>query len=52
MLFLARTEEEGEPFREEVDDMAWLPYHDALKRITFPEQREALRQAEAWLGAG
>jgi len=52
VLFLARTEEEGEPFREEVDDMAWLPYHDALKRITFPEQREALRQAEAWLGAG
>ncbi len=52
VLFLARTEEEGQPFREEVDDMVWLPFPEALKRITFPEQREALRQAENWLSAG
>lgn len=52
VLFLARTEEEGEPFREEVEDMVWLPFQEAVNRITFPEQREALRQAEAWLSAG
>lgn len=50
-LFLARTEEEGEPFEDEVDDMLWLPFREALNRITFPEQREALRQAETWLAA-
>ncbi len=52
VLFLARAEEEGEPFREEVDEMVWLPYQEALQRITFPEQRNALRQAEAWLQSG
>lgn len=52
VLFLARTEEEGEPFREEVEEIVWLPYPEALRRITFPEQRDALRQAEAWLKAG
>ncbi len=52
VLFLARAEEEGEPAREEVDAMIWLPYPEALQRITFPEQQNALRQAEAWLNAG
>lgn len=52
VLFLARAEEEGEPSFEEVEEMAWLPFREALNRITFPEQREALRQAEAWLSAG
>jgi len=52
VLFLAQTEEDGEPFREEVEDMVWLPFQEAVERITFPEQREALRQAEAWLSAG
>lgn len=52
VLFLARTEEEGQPFREEVEDMVWLPFPEALQRITFAEQREALRQAENWLNAG
>ncbi|MCS7216424.1 MAG: NUDIX domain-containing protein [Candidatus Bipolaricaulaceae bacterium] len=52
VLFLARTDEEGQPFREEVEDMAWLPFPEALQRITFAEQREALRQAEDWLSAG
>ncbi|MBC7317782.1 NUDIX domain-containing protein [Candidatus Bipolaricaulota bacterium] len=50
-LFLARTTEEGRPFPAEVADMVWLPYEEALKRITFEEQRDALRQAEAWLNA-
>ncbi len=49
VLFLARTEEKGKPFRKEVDEIAWLPFPEALQRITFPEQREALRQAEEWL---
>lgn len=51
VLFLARTEEEGEPFKEEVAEMLWLPFREAVNRITFAEQREALRQAEAWLNA-
>jgi 8-oxo-dGTP pyrophosphatase MutT (NUDIX family) len=52
VLFLASTEEEGEPCKEEVKAMEWLPFQEALQRLTFPEQREALRQAEAWLSAG
>ncbi len=52
VLFLAQTEEEGQPFEGEVDAMLWLPFPSALACITFPEQREALRQAEAWLNAG
>lgn len=52
VLFLARTDEEGQPFREEVEDMAWLGFPEALRCITFAEQREALRQAEEWLKAG
>jgi 8-oxo-dGTP pyrophosphatase MutT (NUDIX family) len=49
VLFLAQTEEDGEPLREEVEDMVWLPFQEAVNRITFSEQREALRQAEEWL---
>ncbi|MFN3346396.1 MAG: bis(5'-nucleosyl)-tetraphosphatase [Candidatus Bipolaricaulaceae bacterium] len=52
VLFLARTDEEGQPYREEVDDMLWLPFSEALHRITYAEQREALRKAEEWLNAG
>ena len=52
VLFLAQTEEDGEPFREEVEEMVWLPFREALERITFPEQKEALRQAESWLSGG
>ncbi|MGQ9699562.1 MAG: bis(5'-nucleosyl)-tetraphosphatase [Candidatus Bipolaricaulaceae bacterium] len=51
VLFLARTEEVGEPSREEVDEMVWLPYREAIQRITFPEQQNALLQAETWLNA-
>jgi len=52
VLFLAQTEEDGEPFWEEVEEMVWLPFREALERITFPEQKEALRQAESWLSGG
>lgn len=52
VLFLARTEEVGEPSREEVDEMVWLPYREAIQRITFPEQQNALLQAETWLNSG
>lgn len=51
VLFLARTDEEGTPFQEEVEEMAWLPFPEALQRITFPEQRAALSEAEAWLNS-
>lgn len=52
VLFLARAEEVGEPSREEVDEMVWLPYREAIQRITFPEQQHALLQAETWLNSG
>lgn len=52
VLFLARTEEVGEPSREEVEEMVWLPYREAIQRITFPEQQNALLQAETWLNSG
>lgn len=51
VLFLARTEEQGRPSTDEVEAMLWLPFPLALDRITFAEQREALRQAEAWLNS-
>lgn len=50
-LFLARSAEDGRPSKEEVAQMAWLPFPKALTRITFPEQRRALEEAETWLNS-
>ena len=34
---------------EEVRDICWLPFEAALRRLTFDNDREVLRKAEAWL---
>ncbi|MBC7098077.1 NUDIX domain-containing protein [Candidatus Bipolaricaulota bacterium] len=49
VFFLARTQEAGNPAPKEIRDMRWLPYEEALERITHEEQRGVLRRAEAFL---
>ena len=34
---------------EEVRDICWLPYEEALQKLTFENDREVLRKAEKWL---
>ena len=34
---------------EEVRDICWLPFEAALRRLTFDNDREVLKKAEAWL---
>lgn len=48
-FFLGRAEEEGRPAPDEVGEMVWLPFPQALGRITHEEQRELLRKAEGRL---
>jgi len=48
-FFLARTDEEGRPAPGEIGDMRWLPYPQALRQLTYEEQRELLRKAEGRL---
>ncbi|MCX7750760.1 MAG: NUDIX domain-containing protein [Candidatus Bipolaricaulota bacterium] len=48
-LFLARADGPGSPQREEIEAMEWLPVPEALSRLTYPEGRGALLQAEAFL---
>ncbi|MFO8034498.1 MAG: NUDIX domain-containing protein [Candidatus Bipolaricaulota bacterium] len=49
VLFLARTDEPGEALPREIQAITWLPYEEALTRLTHAEQRELLKQAEAVL---
>ncbi|MEX2008522.1 MAG: NUDIX domain-containing protein [Candidatus Spechtbacterales bacterium] len=37
------------PQEEEVQDFAWLPYEQALRRLTFKEGRRMLEEAHAYL---
>lgn len=48
-LFLAATAEAGAPEGREVEDLEWLPLPAALARLPHPEQRAALRRADAFL---
>lgn len=50
-LFLATTDEDGTPGGEEVEALEWLPLPTALARLTYPEQRDALLRADAFLQA-
>ncbi len=34
---------------EEVRDIQWLPYEQAMQRLTYDNDREVLRRAEKWL---
>ncbi len=49
VLFLARTDELGEALPGEIQEIVWLPYGEALTRLTHAEQRELLKRAEAVL---
>ncbi len=51
VLFLARTDEEGEALPGEIQEIMWLSYEQALAQLTYPEQQELLRRAEAALAA-
>lgn len=44
--FLAETQEEGVLNLEELMDMRWLPFVQALATLTFPEQQGVLKEAE------
>ncbi|HAZ27569.1 TPA: diadenosine tetraphosphate hydrolase [Candidatus Acetothermia bacterium] len=50
-MFLAATDEDGTPGGEEVEALEWLPVPEALTRLSYPEQREVLLRAEAFLQA-
>ncbi|HEU68548.1 MAG TPA: NUDIX domain-containing protein [Candidatus Acetothermia bacterium] len=50
-LFLAEVDEDGVPGRGEVESLVWLPLPEALARLTYPEQRDALHRAAAFLHA-
>jgi len=50
-LFLATTNQAGTPGGEEVEALEWLPVPAALARLTYPEQRDALLRADAFLQA-
>lgn len=49
MFLLGETDEDGNPDLKEISAMRWLPYPEALRLITFLDQRELLNRAEAFL---
>jgi 8-oxo-dGTP pyrophosphatase MutT (NUDIX family) len=48
-LFLAEAASDDVTLSWEHDQFAWLPYEDALARLTLKPMREALRKAESFL---
>ena len=51
IFFLARARDERVELSHEHVGHAWLPYEQALKRLTYKNARAALEQAEAFLAA-
>lgn len=51
-FFLGETAEEGRPDPAELSEMRWLPFQEALLILTYPEQRDVLREAEEFLSKG
>ena len=47
--YLAETKQENVRLSYEHKDYAWLPFEDALKRITYDNDREVLRKAHRYL---
>ena len=52
IYFLAETPTGEVTLSHEHSGYAWLPYRDALKRLTFRNARDLLAKAEAYLDAG
>lgn len=50
VYFTARSESvETSVQAEELRSISWLPYEEALQRLSYENDREILRQAEGWL---
>jgi 8-oxo-dGTP pyrophosphatase MutT (NUDIX family) len=49
MFFLASVEEKQVRLSHEHTGFAFLPFEDALKRVTYPSAKQLLREAEAHL---
>ncbi len=49
VLFLAEASEDGTAATAEIETMEWIPYPQALERLIYPEQRQALRRAQQFL---
>lgn len=47
--FLARTRETGVTISHEHQGFAWLPYEEALRRVTYDNAKDLLRRAEEHL---
>jgi hypothetical protein len=52
IYFLAETPTGEVTLSHEHSGYAWLPYQDALKRLTFRNARDLLAKADAFLDAG
>lgn len=53
VFFLAHAEHTSVRVQEEeVREIKWLPFEDAVKALTFDSTREILRQADAFLDGG
>ncbi len=49
VFFLARAEDEGVRLSSEHTGYAWLPYDEAMSRITYENSRKVLYKANAFL---
>lgn len=36
-------------FKDEIAELAWLPYDEAMSRLTFIEAKDALKKTKKWL---
>ena len=52
VFFLGRTATKEITLSDEHVGATFLPYEQALQRVTYPNAREALKQAKAFLDAG
>ncbi len=51
-FFLVKTDQKDIHLSYEHKDAAWLPYEEAMKRVTFKTAREVLKKAHAFLTSG
>jgi 8-oxo-dGTP pyrophosphatase MutT (NUDIX family) len=49
VFFAARTSRQRIKLSHEHEGSAWLPYDEALERLTYPTARQVLRDAHAFL---
>jgi 8-oxo-dGTP pyrophosphatase MutT (NUDIX family) len=49
VFFLARTRQKRVEISWEHRGFVWLPYKEAVKKVTFRNAKNVLKKAEAWL---